>query len=1146
MAARGLEMGIEFGILGPLEVRVDGVAVAVGGPRQRALLAMLLLSANSVVSRDQLIDELLQGAPVDSADHMLRVQVSRLRKVLMTNGGGDGRLIARAPGYLVRVQPGELDLRRFEDLLAEGHRALQDEEFESASRTLRAADSLWRGRPLADLEFERFARVEIERLQELRLAAAEERIEAELALGRHAMLVPELEALVAGHPLRERPRGQLMVALYRCGRQADALQSYRSGRALLNDELALEPSPALRQLEQAILVQNAALDLPRAAERGRVAAAGVAPEEESRDEEQPDLSAALYEQPRRRRRWVVASAAAAVVLAAVGFAVTRGGSKPRAALANGNALALFSPKSGSVLASVPLAAPPSDIAAGFGSLWVAEPGAGVVARVDPGRRTVLATIPAGTPTRVIAAGGEVWALDPVDGTASRIDPSTDSVAQTIAVGPRPSDLVFSGASLWVANQGEGTVTRIDSSSGRTQMVVRTGGDPSGLATAPGVVWVADDGSGMVDRIDARTGRITNTIRVGDAPTAIAVSGGTPWVLDPWDATVARVDPRRDVVRATIPLGGEPTSLTLSGGSVWLADERRDLLLQLDPRRNLITRAIRLGGRPSALSVAGGLWAAVATRGADHSGGTLTAAASYQVIDTLDPAAGTSNNVSPPQFLGMTNDGLVTVAHLAGQDGTRLVPDLALSLPLPSNAGRTYTFQLRPGIRYSTGAALRASDVTHSFDRLFAIGSSGTSWYQSIVGAAGCLRRPAGCDLARGIVANDRTGTVTFHLTRADPDFLYKLTLTYADVLPSSTPDRQAQGPLPATGPYVVSRYVPGHEVLLTRNPRFREWSTVAQPQGYPDRVRLQLDLAGANAARSVASGTADFTANLGAIPSAYAGYFLSRHRTQVRVNPDMETSFMFLNVRTPPFDDVRVRQALNLALDRARIVDTYGGTVAAQPTCQVLPPGIPGYRRYCPYTRNPGRDGRWHGPNLSDARRLVAASHTTGMTVTVWNTPSPPEAVAETKDAVTALRQLGYRASLRILPDNTYFTYTADSRNHAQVIDGGWSADYASADDFLGKLTCSYFLPGNGLATINSSESCLPAIDRQIQRADTQQTTDATAAATSWSQIDRELTNLAILLPTVTPDEVDLISHRVRNYQYNPAWGVLLDQLWVR
>src|SRR5579859_621568 len=209
-------MGIEFRILGPLEVRVDGMAVAIGGPRQRALLAMLLLSANRVVSRDRLIDELLDGAATEKRDHMLRVQVSRLRGALARGGADAERLIARPPGYLLRVEPGELDLQVFEELFAEGHEALENHDFEQAAAKLRSAGSLWRGRPLADLEFERFARLDIERLEELRLASLEDGTEAELALGRHATVVPELEYRVAEHPLRERSRGQLMLALYRC------------------------------------------------------------------------------------------------------------------------------------------------------------------------------------------------------------------------------------------------------------------------------------------------------------------------------------------------------------------------------------------------------------------------------------------------------------------------------------------------------------------------------------------------------------------------------------------------------------------------------------------------------------------------------------------------------------------------------------------------------------------------------------------------------------------------------------------------------------------------------------------------------------------------------------------------------------------
>jgi DNA-binding SARP family transcriptional activator len=213
---------VQFGILGPLDVRRDGERLALGGPKQRSLLALLLLNANKVVSRDRLIEELWSGQPAEAA-HALDVAVSRLRKALSGSGNGEARLLTRPPGYLLQIEAGELDLHRFERLLAEGRAARAVGDIEEAAAKLGEAEALWRGRPLADLEFEPFVRVEVDRLEELRMVAVEERIEAELELGRHAALVPGLERLVAGHPLRERPRAQLMLALYRSGRQADAL-----------------------------------------------------------------------------------------------------------------------------------------------------------------------------------------------------------------------------------------------------------------------------------------------------------------------------------------------------------------------------------------------------------------------------------------------------------------------------------------------------------------------------------------------------------------------------------------------------------------------------------------------------------------------------------------------------------------------------------------------------------------------------------------------------------------------------------------------------------------------------------------------------------------------------------------------------------
>ena len=233
---------MEFRILGPLEVVADGATLDVGGPKQRTLLAALLLEANRVVSCDRLIDALWEEAPPEKAQKALHVYVSQLRKLL-----GSERLETKAPGYLLRVEPDELDLERFE--------RLHDEE------RFHEALALWRGPPLADFAYHRFAAADIERLEERRLACLEERIERDLAAGQHAQLVGELEALVKEHPLRERPRLQLMLALYRSGRQAEALELYQDARRALVEELGIEPGRALRELHQAILRQDPELEL---------------------------------------------------------------------------------------------------------------------------------------------------------------------------------------------------------------------------------------------------------------------------------------------------------------------------------------------------------------------------------------------------------------------------------------------------------------------------------------------------------------------------------------------------------------------------------------------------------------------------------------------------------------------------------------------------------------------------------------------------------------------------------------------------------------------------------------------------------------------------------------------------------------------
>jgi DNA-binding SARP family transcriptional activator/pimeloyl-ACP methyl ester carboxylesterase len=263
---------VEFGVLGPLEVTAEGRSLRLAGARARAVLAMLLVHANQVVSCDRLIDELWPGQP--GGTDSLQVRLSELRKALRSAGEAD-RLVTRPPGYLLRVRPGELDALRFEHLAAEGNAALADGDAVTAARRFDEALRLWRGAALADMDSVPFARAEASRLEEERLATLESRAEALLACGRHRDLIAELETLTTAHPLRERFWQQRMLALYRAGRQADALRAYRELREILVAELAIEPGLELRDLHARILRQDPGLDGADRATTGRPAAGAI-------------------------------------------------------------------------------------------------------------------------------------------------------------------------------------------------------------------------------------------------------------------------------------------------------------------------------------------------------------------------------------------------------------------------------------------------------------------------------------------------------------------------------------------------------------------------------------------------------------------------------------------------------------------------------------------------------------------------------------------------------------------------------------------------------------------------------------------------------------------------------------------------------
>ena len=354
---------MDFRVLGSLEVVDGGREIPLGGAKQRAVLAILLLHAGEVVSVDRLVDELWGERPPDTATKTVQVYVSRLRKAL-----GDGVLLTRGGGYLLDLDPKQLDANRFERLVAEGQAALARGDARTAGELLRQALALWRGPPLADFAYDGFAQTEIARLDELRLAALEARIEADLADGRHAALVPELEALVSDHPARERLRGQLMLALYRSGRQSEALESYQDARRALAEELGLEPSRDLQALQRAILGQDPALDPP------------------GREGVRDNLR-------RGRRGGIIVALGAALLLLAVAGAVVAGGEdEPEPEPVAGNSLAVVDPESNRVVTSIPTGVGPTDVAAGAGYLWVANDEDDTATQIAPRKREVVSTM----------------------------------------------------------------------------------------------------------------------------------------------------------------------------------------------------------------------------------------------------------------------------------------------------------------------------------------------------------------------------------------------------------------------------------------------------------------------------------------------------------------------------------------------------------------------------------------------------------------------------------------------------------------------------------------------------------------------------------------------------------------------------------
>jgi YVTN family beta-propeller protein len=1114
---------LEFRVLGDLEVSHDGLAVPLGAHQQRAVLAMLVLHPREVISVDRLIEGVWGEHPPARATKAVHVHVWALRTALAVAGdvARDELIATRDHGYMLCVADDQIDARLFEQRLDAGRQAHHEQAFEEAAAVLAEALALWRGSVLADFTFDPFAGGEIARLNELRLEALELRIDADLALGRHAAATAELEALAAEHPLRERLQRQRMLALYRCGRQSEALAVYRETRALLVDELGIEPSPETRELHEAVLRQDHTLDPPTAAAA-------------------PARTAVVRARP--WRVWLVAAAAACVVALAAGIAIRPRGAD--AVVGEPNSVAVIDPAHNAVVHDIPVGARPANLAAGAGGLWVANVDDRSLSEIDPVSSQVTRTLYPRTSVDGLAADARaLWIVDYQRAVATRLDPAFGESVRTVRLGATPifsggeiagpTPIAVAGGAVW-ATTSNAAIAHIGARSGRPSMV-SVGNEPAGIAIGGGAIWASDDVDSTVARIDT-AGVVNPTVPVGEGAGGIATGAGAVWVANSVADTVTKIDLATGAPVTTIPVGAGPRGVAVGLGAVWVANSRGASVSRIDPRTNTV-RTIPVGQSPENVAVtAGRVWvtlqAAAPPLGAPVGGGTLRIVKSDDFGST-DPAIMHGFGTTAYQLEYATCAKLVNYPDEPGARGLHLAPEVASAMPAVSRDGRTYRFTVRSGYHFGppSGRPVTAFAFQRALERFLspkmrADGDPILEELRDIMGVgayrAGRTRHVA------GITATSRT--LTIHLARPSPSLPARLAMPYFCAVPSATPIRPGGVErIPSAGPYYIASRIPGRELLLKRNPNYRGQR--------PHRLAAIEYRFGATAAREsaqVKAGDADYVDD----PIAQARYAsavspavdarLEREygshsvgarsgRQRYFINPTLSTSYLQLNRRRPLFADVRMRRAANFAVDRAALARTAQPGMASRPTDQLLPAVVPGYRDANLYPLGGGDVARARG--LAGTHGGRAVMYTCSLTPCVEN--------AETVQA--NLAAIGISVAIKRLPFPKIITRLAPGQPY-DIAWSGWGADYADPAQFINPSTPGFDPPG--------------VYRRRIAAADR---LSGNRRLRAFGRLDVDIAaHDAPIVAFATTTARDFFSARVGCQVYQPIYGMDLGALCVR
>ncbi len=473
----------------------------------------------------------------------------------------------------------------------------------------------------------------------------------------------------------------------------------------------------------------------------------------------------------------------------------------------------------------------------------------------------------------------------------------------------------------------------------------------------------------------------------------------------------------------------------------------------------------------------------------------------KTFPVLKVVMGTTDSMDPGLAYGLVSWqlfqdvylGLVVKAHVSCRTGncTKIEPGLATSIGDVTKGGRVYKFTLRKGLKYSDGTPIKASDFKNTIIRDFNLHSRGIGFYANIVGVDACEANPTTCSAISGIVTNDRARTIEIELKQPESDFEYILALPFSSPVPSSTPHTgQENPPPPASGPYYVASYEPSRSFVLRRNPNWKDGEIPAVPNGNPDKVVGTMTDDATRSASYVESGQYDYDGNL--LPSDQLSELQSKYGDRIRLSTTASTYYFFMNERTPPFDNLEVRRAVNYAVDRQSLVRLRGGL--GQATENFLPPSYPQYEKIDPYPYD-----------LEKAKRLVAKSGTKGMKVTVYTISDVTFDKAAGEYLQGVLESLGYRAGIRELSAAGYFTIIGNQKTKAQIGFATWFEDYPYPTDWFNVL--QYGPAIRKVGNNNNSNVDIPSMNREMNRLAHLPPARAFSASTNaaWAKIDRDL-----------------------------------------